>query len=83
MREIFNETILDMSIFELYKTHINPDVNGIEIHDFFKRFNLESLIISNPLDEKAQKEADRRHQEKRNIAIEWILRNSKLAANNL
>lgn len=66
-----------MNIFELYKIHINPEVTGSEFHRFSSKWGIHGLIVQNPNPEiyKMQLELE---ELKRNEAIKWILKNSKL-----
>jgi len=67
-----------MNIVDLYKEHINPTPTGVEIHELFHRFKIQSLDVLNPLDDEYNKELIRSSQVRRNLCIEWVLKNSKL-----
>jgi hypothetical protein len=64
-----------MNLFNLYVKHINPNPTGVEIHEFFKSFDLHQMLISNPNQvlDSADKKWDK---EKREICADWILKNS-------
>ena len=67
-----------MNIIELYKTHINENADGAEINKLFCLFGIEGIVIFNSLNEEDNKDILKNMQNRRNLCIQWILKNSKL-----
>jgi hypothetical protein len=67
-----------MNIIELYKMHINKNADGAEIHKLFCLFGIEGIVIFNLLNEEDNKDILKNMQNRRNLCIQWILKNSKL-----
>lgn len=66
-----------MSIVDLYKEHINPDADGLEIHKFMKTYNLDEVLLLDPSNSR-QNLIDQIDKLNNKIkALEWILKNRK------
>ena len=69
-----------MSIIELYKTNINPNPDGAELHRLFSSFDL-GLYINYPDCEpfkELHNEIKLNRLKKENMCKEWIIKNKKL-----
>lgn len=65
-----------MNLIELYKLHINPDADGVELFDFFKMFDIKPIVWS--LNPKVKEQEELREEIKITEAMKWIFKNSKL-----
>ncbi len=65
-----------MSLIDLYKKHINPNPDGVELFEFFDKFDT-GIIVKHPNPDvwKYQQEQEQR---KRDRAEKWIFKNSTL-----
>lgn len=68
-----------MKISELYKIHINPDADILELYQFYDKFDLNDnkIQIKNPNPD-IEKLNQLHEIEKEHIARCWILKNTKL-----
>ena len=64
-----------MNIIDLYREHINPDADGIEIHELLHRFNFR-LRTLHPTDDAYNSVIKRIDDENREQCIKWIIDNS-------
>lgn len=66
-----------MKVVDLYRLHINPNPDGAEIHNFMRRFDLDSIYVPH-YNEKIREEEWLHKVKMYNMAKEWIIKNSKL-----
>lgn len=67
-------------IVNLYKEHINKDADISEIHLFLIKFDVCLIQVPHP-DREIRRIHEIHNLRKEHIAIEWILKNSKLTIN--
>jgi hypothetical protein len=65
-----------MSVIELYKEHINPNPSGSEIYQLLRQFDLNGILIFNPLDSRYNSLELRKRQENINRCKQYIFSQS-------
>lgn len=65
-----------MNLIDLYKKHINSNPDGIELLDFFDRFDIG--IVVKHYNPEIWEYQQKQEQRKRDRAEEWLFKNAKL-----